>query len=56
MTEKLTGQQLKEAIALYEHLLNHKEVQQSKIHKGVPVCKICGMSAKEILRVQKVVF
>jgi len=36
------------AILFYEHLENHKEVQEAEIHKGIPICKICGKSAEEI--------
>ena len=45
--------QVKEAKALYLHLLNHSEVQNSPVNPGMPMCKICGMTAKEILDDEK---
>jgi hypothetical protein len=45
---ELTKQQEKEAYAFYLHLLNHIEVQNASQNTGIPVCKICGMSAHEI--------
>lgn len=38
-----------EAIAFFKHLKNHKEVQEAPIHRGLPVCKLCEKSSKEIL-------
>lgn len=46
---ELTEQQEKEAKALYLHLLNHPEVQQSSRNAGMPICKMCGRSARDIL-------
>ena len=47
--KELTIQQQIEAEALYLHLLNHKEVQEAPVNKGMPVCKICNKTAHEIL-------
>lgn len=41
--------EIKEAIALYRHLKNHKEVQEAALHPGEPMCKICNITAKKIL-------
>jgi len=37
-----------EAIAFFEHLKNHKEVQEAPIYKGIPVCRICGKPSTKI--------
>lgn len=50
MTDRfLTIQQLREAKALYFHLLNHPEVKTTPINPGLPMCKICYRTAREIL-------
>ena len=46
---ELTDLQIKEAKALYLHLLNHPEVQNAPRNAGMPICKICGATAREIL-------
>ncbi len=38
------------AIKFYEHMLNHKEVQEAPTHKGIPMCKICEKDAEEIFK------
>ena len=39
-----------EAIALYDHLINHPEVKNAPYKAGEPMCKICNKTAKEILQ------
>lgn len=41
------------AILFFKHMESHKEVQEAPIHAGIPVCKICGESAEEILNEQR---
>ena len=38
-----------EAIAFFEHLKAHEEVKNAVTHLGVPVCKICGKTSKQIM-------
>lgn len=42
--------EVEEALALYYHLKGHKEVKEAKLNKGMPICKICGKTAKELKR------
>lgn len=49
-TRRLSIEEINEAIALYLHLRNHEEIldpENPKQHH--PVCKICNLTAKEIL-------
>ena len=39
----------KEAITFFNHLKMHPEIQNSKRFGGLPVCKICEKSSKQIL-------
>ena len=50
MTEitQLSRKQMDEAISLYIHLLNHKEVQEAPVNPNMPMCKICNKTAKHI--------
>ena len=50
----LTENQIKEAKALYLHLLNHIEVQEAPEYRGMPICKICNKSAYQIYAEQNV--
>lgn len=45
----LTEKEEDEAKALYLHLINHDEVVNAPINPGEPMCKICRMTAKQIL-------
>jgi phosphoribosylformylglycinamidine (FGAM) synthase PurS component len=47
---KLTLEEINEAIALYLHLLNHEEVQTAPTHTGEPMCRICGRTAREVVK------
>lgn len=42
--------EVEEAIALYQHLKNHSEVQGDLVEPGEPMCKICNKTAKEIVK------
>lgn len=48
-TKTLTPQQIREAIALYLHLLNHPEVITAPNNPGMPICKICKKTAKDLV-------
>jgi len=46
--ETYSEAKIRKAVLFYSHLEKHKEVQEAEEHKGIPVCKICGLSAEDI--------
>jgi hypothetical protein len=46
--------EIKEALSLYFHLKNHKEVQLSKINTGIPMCTICGKTSIELTSLKNI--